>query len=75
MRYINKTPLIPVGYVQTKSPINLKRKVNSYTPEGRMEINKKLGVNTQILHTLMREHSQSRSIEYMETFTKNDRDT
>jgi 5-methylcytosine-specific restriction endonuclease McrA len=66
MRYINKTPLIPVGYVQTKSPINLKRKVNSYTPEGRMEINKKLGVNTQILHTLMREHSQSRSIEYMD---------
>ena len=65
-RYINKTPLIPVGYVQTKPPINLKRKVNSYTPEGRMEINKKLGVNTQILRALMREHSQSRSIEYMD---------
>lgn len=66
MRYVNGTPLIPVGYVQTKPPINLKRKVNSYTPEGRSEISKTLGVDTRILHTIMRERSESRSIEYMD---------
>lgn len=66
IRYVGEKPLIPVGYVQHKNPMWKKRSINKYTPEGRAEIHKNLGVDMTILHALMRAGDKSRSIEYMD---------
>ena len=55
MRYIKGRPLAAVGYVQHKSPMFKKAKINKYTPDGRALIHKNLMVvDTDILHYLMR---------------------
>jgi 5-methylcytosine-specific restriction endonuclease McrA len=43
-----------------------KKSVCKYTPEGRQEIHKNLGVNTSIMLLLMRTKEVGRSIEYMD---------
>ena len=65
MRFIGETPILPIAYVQHKNPIDKKRSINSYTPEGRAEIHKKLTmVNMEILHYLMRNPIRGKSVEY-----------
>lgn len=66
MRFVSKHPIVPVGYIQTKPPQWKKRTVNAYTPDGRAEIHKSLGINVGILHMLMRSKEVNRSIEYMD---------
>lgn len=56
----------PVGDIQTKKPIFKKKKVCSYTPEGRAEIHKSLGINTAVMLALMRMKETRRSVEYMD---------
>lgn len=64
IRYLGKTPVLPIAYVKHKNPIDKKRVINKYTVEGRAEIHKKLEtVNMNILHYLMR-HPVEGSIEY-----------
>ena len=50
LRFLNEHPLIPIGYVQTRDAQHKKKTVNRYTPEGRAEIHKNLGVNTDMVH-------------------------
>ena len=65
MRFLSGKIVVPVGYVQHKSPMDKRRKVNKFTPEGRMLIHKNLEtVNTEILHYLMRNPVPYQSIEY-----------
>lgn len=65
MRFIGETPILPIAYVKHKNPIDKKRSINSYTVEGRAEIHKKLAtVNVAILHYLMRNPVNDRSVEY-----------
>lgn len=45
MKYISKTGLVPVGYVQTSPPYNFKNEMTWYTPEGRELIHKNLDSN------------------------------
>ena len=66
VRYIGKHPLLPITYVRHQSPMGKKRTINAYTPEGRAEIHKNLGIDTRILHLLMRTKGAKRSIEYMD---------
>ncbi len=44
VRYYRKYPILPIGYVKHKNPLNIKRSVNKYTEQGRLEIHKKLTV-------------------------------
>ena len=37
IRYINGNPIIPLGYVQHKNPMDKKKAINNYTAEGRAE--------------------------------------
>ena len=54
-----------MGYVQHKNPIDKRKCINKFTPQGRQEIHKMLEcVNLKILHYLMRNPVPSRSIEY-----------
>lgn len=65
IRYINGNPIIPLGYVQHKNPMDKKKVINNYTAEGRAEIHKMLEtVNITILHYMMRNPILNRSIEY-----------
>jgi group II intron reverse transcriptase/maturase len=66
LRFCRTYPIVPIGYVRHKNPMMLKRSVCCYTPEGREEIHKPLGIDMSILHALMRAKSVSRSIEYMD---------
>ena len=66
LRFVNGYPLIPIGYVQHRNPMMKKRIINSYTPDGRTEIHKKLGakVDMSILHYLMRNPIPYRTTQY-----------
>ena len=65
IRYINGNPIIPLGYVQHKNPMDKKKVINNYTAEGRAEIHKMLEtVNIAVLHYMMRNPILNRSIEY-----------
>jgi hypothetical protein len=65
LRFIDGRALVPIGYVQYKSPVCKKREVNKYTPEGRMAIHKNLrDIDMEILHYLMRNPVGNQSIEY-----------
>ena len=65
IRYINGNPIIPLGYVQHKNPMDKKKVINNYTAEGRAEIHKMLEtVNIAVLHYMMRNPILIRSIEY-----------
>lgn len=64
LRYCNKHPIVPIGYVQHKKPMQLKRIVCPYIPEGRAEVHKDLELNMTILNALMRVGGINRSIEY-----------
>lgn len=42
MRYLRDRPIIPIGFVQHRNPMNKKLSINKYTPEGRSEIHSNL---------------------------------
>lgn len=66
LRFVRGAPRIPISYVQHKNPMYKKYIINKYTPEGRLEIHKSLGVDMKILMKLMRERYINRSMEYMD---------
>lgn len=65
IRFVGKTILLPIGYIQHHPPIHKKKTINKYTPEGRVEIHKNLeSVDMGILHFLMRNPIANATIEY-----------
>ncbi len=60
IRYINGNPIIPLGYVQHKNPMDKKKVINNYTAEGRAEIHKMLEtVNINVLRKYRRYSSHA----------------
>lgn len=66
IRFISSKTVAPVGYIQTKAPLFKRKKVCKYTPEGREEIHRNLGINTSVMLALMRIKEPRRSVEYMD---------
>lgn len=66
MRYVagSEEPIYPIGYVQCKNPMNRKRSINRYTPEGRAEIHDNLRINTELMLQLMRKSFYNTNTEY-----------
>ncbi len=64
IRYMAGSPIAPIGYVQTKNPMGKKRTVQKYTPEGREEIHRNLGVNRHLMLELMRQPLYDRSVQF-----------
>lgn len=57
MRYIMRNkPLVPIGYIQHKNPMNKKAVINKYTPEGRELIHKQQEAVEQWKVKYLREH-------------------
>ena len=68
LRYLAQTkePVYPISYVRCKKPMDLKRNVCAYTPQGRSEIHNDLRIDTTLLLQLMKATAYSRSAEYMD---------
>lgn len=69
LRYICETPIYPIGYVQTKNPMDKKKTICKYTAEGREEIHRNLKLDETVmtvLHMLARAYLPNRSVEYMD---------
>jgi len=66
IRFYSGKPLIPVAYVKHKNPMWKKKSVCKYTPEGRREIHKNLGIDTRTMLLLMRTKEVGRSVKYMD---------
>ena len=64
LRFVDGNALIPLAYVHHTNPMGKRRTVNSYTPEGREQIHRSLGVNTAVLKLLMEYPVKGQSIEY-----------
>lgn len=64
LRFVNGQPIIPMGYIQTKTPLYKRRNINQYTVSGRELIHKTLEViDLSILHYLMRNPIRLASVE------------
>ena len=66
LRSIHGAALAPVGYVKHRNPMLKKRRINSYTPEGRELLHKMLGksIDVGIMHYLMQNPIPYKSIAY-----------
>lgn len=65
VRYMSGNAIVPIAYVQHRVPLDKKRSINKYTPQGRAEIHKNLDcVNFETLHWLMTNPCGTSSIEY-----------
>lgn len=64
LRYINGMAIIPIGYCKHKNPMYKRKSINKYTPEGRQQIHKKLGVNANMIRHMLENPIINRSIEY-----------
>ena len=64
LRFLNGHPLIPMGYIRTRDAQHKKKSVNRYTPEGRAEIHKNLGINTDTMIWLMQNPVLDKTIEF-----------
>lgn len=65
VRFIGGHAIVPIAYVQHRVPMDKKRSINKYTPQGREEIHKNLEcVNTDVLHYLMNNPCGKESVEY-----------
>lgn len=52
MRYYMKRPVLPIGDIRARSPMQKKAKINKYTVEGRKLIHKNLAISTTELEIL-----------------------
>ena len=65
LRFVGETPVVPIGYVQHKNPMDKKKTINNYTAEGRAEIHKNLEhVNMMVLRHLMENVPTGKNIEF-----------
>lgn len=66
LRFLNKFPLCPISYIQTKAPLYKPKDVCKYTADGRMKIHENLKFDTTVLLLLMRQKHTNKSIEFMD---------
>lgn len=64
LRFLNGHPVVPIGYVKTRDALHKKKSINRYTPEGRAEIHKNLGINTDTMLWLMKTPVLDKTIEF-----------
>lgn len=64
VRWVNNIPIMPIGYCKSRNPMHKKVTINQYTPRGRAELYKPPDVDIGILHYIMRNPVQGRSVEY-----------
>lgn len=66
IRFLNKRPMCPIGYIQTKAPLYKNKGICKYTMEGRAKIHKSIKFDITVMLMLMREKNTNKSIEFMD---------
>jgi group II intron reverse transcriptase/maturase len=68
IRYIDKYyPMLPIGYIQHKNPMNLKSNICNYTLEGRKELVKSLNYDVSAeISKLIKRFDEHNTIEYFD---------
>lgn len=66
LRFLNKFPLCPISYIQTKAPLYKPKDVCKYTADGRLKIHENLKFDTTVLLLLMRQKHTNKSVEFMD---------
>lgn len=67
IRFVDNTPLVPIGYVRTKNPMYKKKSICKYTAKGRAEIHKNLKFDEYVLWVmkqLVYSYQYTESIEF-----------
>ena len=64
MRWIGEIPIVPLAFVQLKIPMRKSRKINPYTPEGRVEIHDNLKIDVESMLWLMRHPIPTESVRF-----------
>lgn len=66
LRYESETkePIYPIGYIQSKNPMNKRHDINSYSAEGRKGLHSNLQINRKLMLQIMMMPNQDRSTEY-----------
>ena len=67
IRFVDNTPLVPIGYVQAKNPMYLKKSICKYTTEGRAKIHKNLKFDEYVIWVmkqLIYSYQYTESIEF-----------
>ena len=66
LRYVagSDEPIYPIGHVKHKNPMDKKRSICSYTPEGRKGLHDNLRINASLMLEVMRQPLYGRSTEY-----------
>lgn len=65
VRYLSGHAIVPIAYVQHRVPMDKKKRINKFTPEGRAEIHKNLSnVDMNALYHLMNNPCGTASVEY-----------
>jgi len=65
LRFVGQTPVVPIGYIQNRAPLDKKVAINSYTVEGRAQIHRALsGVNMATMRWLMENTFQGQRAEF-----------
>ena len=67
IRFVNDNPLVPIGYVQFKTPVQKKRSICKYTKSGREEIHKNLKFNNYalwVMNQMIYSYKHTDSIEF-----------
>jgi len=66
IRYLNKFPMCPISFIQTKAPLYKPKEVCKYTVSGRAKIHESLKFDVTVMLMLMRETHTNKSIEFMD---------
>ena len=63
LRWLGNKPILPIGYIQTKTPLHKKKVIQKYTPEGRKEIHSNLEMDLSMLKAMLRQRLNNKSSE------------
>ncbi|EAD1133725.1 group II intron reverse transcriptase/maturase [Listeria monocytogenes] len=66
VRWLQKCPIVPLGYIKHRKVMSLNSRVNKYTKEGRQFIHKTLDFSPTTLTQMMAASKIKRSIEYID---------
>jgi len=66
IRYLNKFPMCPISFIQTKAPLYKLKEICKYTESGRAKVHENLKFDITVMLMLMREKHTNKSVEFMD---------
>lgn len=65
LRYVGNNAIIPIGYIKTKNPMDIRASINKYTKQGREIIHKNLSaISDNVMLYMLENPVMNRTVEY-----------